>query len=342
MTDKNTPEYIKEYNKKYYTENIKMPDEPAWFKRKNKSLSDTTKNQYIKIIRRIHYIFSDKLNTDLEEVLNRIYSGDELSKREYTYIRTRLHYVNSKFIQKLEERYTNKTSLKVNLIPYTTLLSYLSEKKFFSDLHSDFSKYIVSLNKDYEIERDDNFINEEDKSKIITDFTTESIIDNFNKLNTNIEKVVYGIYTLIPPRRLEYLKVYSTTYTNKINDDKNYIVFKNKVPHSFIFQDYKTSKSYGRVDIQIPDELKRYIMDYVKEYKIKTKNLFIDMSPTKYIKLIKGVFNKVYGADISVRWIRMSYATYIDGLKISNNEKKHLALQMGHNLSMSSKYKKLL
>ena len=345
MTDKNTPEYkeyVKDYNKSYYINKIKLKEEPSWFKRRNKSLMDGTKTQYIKIIRRLHNVYSDKLNIDLEDVLNKIFSGGIIDARDYKYIKSRMHYMNSTFVDKLKEKYPNNTSLKVNLIPYTTLLSYLSENKFFEKLHTQYSKSIISLNKAYENERDDNFLSEEDKNKIITDFSKDTILSNMDKLDDLAEKIVYGLYTLIPPRRLEYLKVYVVPQSFKIKDEKNYLVLKKKVPEKFVFQDYKTSNSYGRVDIGVPDELKGYIQEYIAKHKVKSNTLFINMNITKYIRLIKSAFNKIYDADISVRWIRMSYATYIDKLNISNNDKKEICIKMGHSITMSGKYKKLI
>ena len=48
------------------------------------------------------------------------------------FIKKRMGYVNKKhFIKEMEKRYLNKTSLKVYLIPYTVLMSFLSKEKYF-------------------------------------------------------------------------------------------------------------------------------------------------------------------------------------------------------------------
>jgi len=60
------------------------------------------------------------------------------------------------------------------------------------------------------------------------------------------------------------------------------------------------------------------------------------------MRYIAKVFKEVYKSNISVRWLRISYATYINKLDISNNEKNKLAIAMGHSLEQSGKYKKLL
>jgi len=56
-----------------------------------------------------------------------------------------------------------------------------------------------------------------------------------------------------------------------------------------------------------------------------------------------SVFKKVYDVDgITVRFLRMSYATYINSLNISNNQRNDIAIQMGHNLNQSLKYRKII
>ena len=67
------------------------------------------------------------------------------------------------------------------------------------------------------------------------------------------------------------------------------------------------------------------------------------MNYNQFIKLIKITFKNVYDIDgITNRWLRISYATHIDSLNISNNEKKNIIEQMAHSVSQSSKYRKLL
>lgn len=339
QTDK-YKEYSKQYNKDYYNKN-KPDTEPSYVKRKEKGLTEKTKEQYLNIIIRIHKKFSNKPVVDLRNVIDGIFTGDKLNTYHYKHIKSKMNYLNRSFIKRLSEVYENKTSLKVNLIPYTTLLSYLSEDTYFNKLHMIYQKFIINLNKDYETEKDDNKVSDDDKSKIITDFSEETLLANIDKISGAFGKMLYGLYTLIPPRRLEYREVYLTT-NKKIDKDKNYLLIHKKKPTAFIFQDYKTSKTYGAVKVDIPEPLQIIISNYITEYKKKTGNLFIDMNVSSYIKFIKKTFKDIYDADISVRWIRISYATYIDKLNISNNDKRDIAIKMGHNLAMSSKYKKII
>ena len=221
-------------------------------------------------------------------------------------------------------------------------MSFLSKEKLFYKKYDILSKYIINLNKEYEEDRDNNVVDDKDKNKIITDYDEDTLYNNIEKIKSPIKKVIYGIYTLIPPRRLEYNKMILSQVSHKRDNETNYLVFRNTEPIKFIFNDYKTSKSYGNVEVSIPDRFKPIIKDYIKKNKKKKGDKFLDLNNNKFIKMIKETFKDIYNEDITVRWLRMSYATYLDGLKISNNEKQKIAIQMGHNIQQSSKYRKLI
>lgn len=333
-------DYMKEYRQKKKESEVV---EDVWIKRKQKKLSESTKQQYIKVILRVHQELSYFIHRDMGEILDYILSGNDLYEEHYKFIKKRMGYVNKKhFIKEMEKRYLNKTSLKVYLIPYTVLMSFLSKEKYFYNKYEFLSKYIINLNKEYEQERDNNMVDDKDKDKIIKDYDEESLYGNLDKLGTPIKKVIYGIYTLVPPRRLEYNKMVLSAISEKRNNETNYLVLRNKEPIKFIFNDYKTAKSYGTVESIIPERLRSIIRDYLKKNKKKRGDKFLDLNDNQLIKLVKETFNEIYGHEITVRWLRISYATYIDSLSLSNNEKQELAIKMGHNREQSSRYRKLV
>lgn len=333
-------DYMKEYRQKKKESEVV---EDVWIKRKEKKLSESTKQQYIKVILRVHQELSYFIHRDMGEILDYILSGNDLYEEHYKFIKKRMGYVNKKhFIKEMEKRYLNKTSLKVYLIPYTVLMSFLSKEKYFYNKYEFLSKYIINLNKEYEQERDNNIVDDKDKDKIITDYDEESLYGNLDKLGTPLKKVIYGIYTLVPPRRLEYNKMVLSAISEKRNNETNYLVLRNKEPIKFIFNDYKTAKSYGTVESIIPERLRPIIRDYLKKNKKKRGDKFLDLNDNNFIKLVKETFNEIYGQEITVRWLRISYATYIDSLNLSNNEKQELAIKMGHNRDQSSRYRKLV
>ena len=69
------------------------------------------------------------------------------------------------------------------------------------------SKYILDLNENYEMVRDDNIVDDKDRDKIITDYDKATLLANVEKLDNSLHKMIYGLYTILPPRRLEYTNV---------------------------------------------------------------------------------------------------------------------------------------
>ena len=308
-----------------------------------KKIKDTTKKQYISIILKLHHRFSPLLNQDLEEYLNKVFDGN-IDDYTIKYIKRTLNYVNYNFPKYLSDIYTNKNSLKVNLIPYVSLLSRLTNDAYLNKIYIFLSKYAIDLNKEYENARDDNEVADEDKNKIIIDYDKNTLNSNLDMLDSVYEKMIYALYTFIPPRRLEFSNMIIDTIMGKHrhNKENNYLIMKKKVPYMFIFQDYKTDRAYGRQEIMIPPELSVLILNYLKYYGNKTGDKFIRTTSNSFGKQISMIFSKIYNTDISLRWLRISYSTYIQSLNISNNEKKKLVLEMGHSPEQSTKYKKII
>ena len=347
----NYREYNREYQRKYrlikkQNKIAVKKDNETYEKRLNKPLTDGTKEQYIKIITRITNLNSVKIFRDLPEILDYVFSGKELQKYHYKYFKTKMQYtthINDRFYDYMKQQYPNKITLKVYLIPYVVLFGYLSQISYFKKKYEYFNQIIINLNNDYEKIRDDNAVSDEDKNKIITDYSDDTIMKNMDKLDTPLEKVIYGIYMLLPPRRLEFIQMYVTTNSARLDDDKNYLVLTKRFPTHFIFNNYKTSDTYGSQNITIPTPLRKIIHDYITSNKLKSGDRFLKMNYNQFIKLIKGVFKKVYDIDgITNRWLRISYATHISSLNISNNDKQNIVELMGHSVLQSSKYRKLL
>lgn len=310
-------------------------------------IKDATREQYIKIITRNHIMFATQANSDLDDILRRLFTDTAtMHNTDIDKIKRYLQYVNLSFPMHMREKYPNENSLKVYLTPYTKMLAILSTiDEGFKKKHEFYSKYIMDLHQKYEYERDHNEVSEEDANKIIRDFSTETIMSHLEKLDTNEQKLIFALYTLLPPRRLEYCGVVLITegVKYKMRNDTNYLIMKKKQPDRFVWNNYKTSDTFGRVEVQVPTELATLLLTYIKENKIKTHQAILDYKKANFVRIVTNIFNKVYeDANITVRWIRISYATYLNNLNISNNERQKIAIQMGHGVVQSSKYRKVL
>ena len=342
-------QYRREYMKAYRNKNKTLndtPHTPLWKRKGERVLSDNTKKQYIDTILRIQQKLLVNIHRDLEEVLNGLFSNKDINENDIKFIKKQMSYMfNRNFTTKMKEMYPNKTSLKIMLIPFTTLSSFFDDDRF-KKLYNHLSSFIIDLNKEYVVFRNDNEIDDADKDKIITDYSEKTILSHIEMLKMPIDKMVFALYTLIPPRRLEYYKVFIATETdyktNKLNNETNYIIKSKGKFIKFIWNDYKTASAYGKVEVMIPETLEAIINNYVKINKLKSGDLLIPLSRSNFLRYVKKVFKEAYKSDISVRWLRISYATYINKLDISNNEKNKLCIAMGHSVEESNRYKKLL
>ena len=315
---------------------IKSSNIAPSYTKTNYYLSDKSINQYQIIIERLHLKYTGKnLNYDIKNVF--IDKDINLLNN----ILYKMKYLNYKFIEKLKQDYPNQTTFKTYLIPIVKLLSYSDSAKY-NKLYKYYASYMIDSNNKYEKERNDNYISEENKNKIINDFSNETLLNNIEKLDDINDKLIYALYTFIPPRRLEYANLYIINKSQKMNNKDNYIVIYKYKPVKFIFQDYKTNRTFGVQSYDIPDELAKIIKKYIYKNKLKSGDKFLPYNEKYLSEVIGKIFYKIYGEKINLNYIRKSYATHINEMNISNNEKQSLALAMGHSLEQSMKYKKII
>lgn len=286
------------------------------------NLKNKTLETYIKKVKYIHKnILNENIDTNL--VINLL-----TNKHNY-----KLSYLNNNIlIDYLTSKYSNKNTIKSYLIPYNIICNNSNSDINFTDI-------INKINKDYEKQIDDNIINLKDKNKIILDYNIITLENNINSLENIEDKLIYALYTLIPPRRLEYSNMYIINNINQDNDNnKNYLLI-NETNSKFIFNNYKTNKTFKKQIIEITNiTLKNLINIYLKQ--INSDKLF-KYSSNNFGKKISSIFKEIYNEDITVRWLRISYTTYIRKENKSNNELKEISYKMAHSIQTNSRYNKI-
>jgi hypothetical protein len=315
---------------------IKSSNIAPSYTKQNYYLSDKSINQYQIIIERLHLKYTGKnLNYDIKNVFQ---NNDINLLNNILY---KMKYLNYKFIEKLKQDYTNEATFKTYLIPIVKLLSYSDSDKY-NKLYKYYASYMIDSNNKYEKERNDNYISEENKNKIITDFSNETLLNNVEKLDDVNDKLIYALYTFIPPRRLEYANMQIINKSGKMNNHTNYLVIYRNKPVKVIFQDYKTNRTFGKQEYEISEELSKIIKKYIYKNKLKSGDKLLQYNDKYLSEVIGKIFYKIYGEKINLNYIRKSYATHINEMNISNNSRSLLALAMGHSLAQSAKYKKII
>jgi hypothetical protein len=126
-----------------------------------------------------------------------------------------------------------------------------------------------------------------------------------------------------------------------IDDDYN--------PIKVIFSNYKTAKIYKTQEVIIADEIKDIIKSYLISKDIKINDYVIPLLTNKLLcycdsnfsKKIKDIFSNVYGANITNRWIRMSFASKNEKLLDSYNQFVDEAKMLSHSNKTHSQYFKV-
>ena len=197
-------------------------------------------------------------------------------------------------------------------------------------------------------------------------------IVKYNSANwTDEDRLIHGLYTLLPPRRLEYglLKLArkkTLPEAQKMDDQFNYIVTNKKNNPTFIILNrYKTDFKYGQYIINLSDsdmlplfnysKLVKLIIAFMKntnEPMVNGDEFFVNSKGNMYINS-KGDssfgsrINYVYretGKKISVDILRHSFITEFLSKGFSNltdNTLKNVATALGHSSAMLISYRKL-
>ena len=237
----------------------------------------------------------------------------------------------------------------------------------FEDSYDVYNKYLKKLYTDNAIQEGDktlkecnNWLKWEDilkivdvKGKMIKKMGINSTSDkqiNKNDFNILQEYIVLCLYSMIPPKRLEYgdckiipEKDYKTLGENE-KKDNCYLVVKSRTIKYFSFG-VNTLKSSIGIDkyqiIDIPKNLNS-VLNIWLNYN-KSKYLLLNekggiLGRNSLTKLLNRVFNP-YSKDISASMLRKIYISYMDKDDFIKNARKiERSRIMGHSVNTASKH----
>lgn len=253
-------------------------------------------------------------------------------------------------VHTLQGMYPNPKSLKSYINVITVITSHLKD---FQQVHQQLTRINIEINKRIQEKRDDNVLEDNDKDRIIP-LDKPTILKGLDALKDMREKLIFGLYSLQPCRRLEYrfMRITKETDKDKLDDDNyNYLVI--TPPYKFIFNNYKTNDKYGQQEIPVmDDDLINLIKKYITYYKLKVGDYLLGQTTDKnkviaepnFSNKLTQIFQKVYGIHTSLDYIRKSHIiAFLDQpKKLSNNEKKQFAEWMAHSTEEQTKYYKIV
>jgi len=153
-------------------------------------------------------------------------------------------------------------------------------------------------------------------------------------LNKLMDYVILCLYTYIPPRRLmDWSEFKLVNY----DDTVNYMTSK-----EFVFNSFKTKKSYGRQTVEIPSSLMTVLKKWRKVVLGRSEWLLFDTKGGKLSQPgLNQKLNKIFGKNLSVNMLRHIYITEVllkDAPKLTDLEEA--AREMGHSTDTQARYRK--
>ena len=316
-------------------------------------ISDNSISTYLSQFKKVYEYFTKsnvptKLKNELTKVL-------QLKKYESKYVTKELNFIRDtiKFINELKLRYPNPNSYKSHLNSIVAIIGRIKEMNKEYQLLAPVN---TGLAKSYSDDRDNNSVSVKNNLRIIN-FTPGNIKTMLKSITDIHQKAIFAVYTLQPPRRLEdfaAMKITTETDPQQLrNKNNNYLIIDhNNNPSQFIYNKYKTYKTFGQQVIDINKDLADILKQYIKTYKLKENNYLFGLSTdaskrqseSNFSKLVSSIFTKLYKCSISItnKWLRVSYATYLNTLNLTIKQRKEIALKMAHNFSTNLQYGKTM
>ena len=239
----------------------------------------------------------------------------------------------------------------------TSVLSLYKDKPTYKRAYNYYYDKMMEKAKDMKGERDtsekttkekDNWIDwkavcerHKEMGEAVSKFATAKNI-TAEQFSTLLHWVVLSLYTEVQPRRnQDYLDMFVVKkYTDEMPKDKNYLDLASK---QFIFNRFKTMKTYGQQKIAIPEGLMAVIQLYLKHHPMAKGNkkatefkflVFPDGTPLTAVNAITRILNRVFGKKIGSSMLRHIFLSS----KYDITDMKTDAAAMGHSVSEQKNY----
>ena len=232
------------------------------------------------------------------------------------------------------------------------LLEDLGERR--DKLHTTYKNKVANHEKSDK--QKENWLEWEDIQQVFKDLQNQVKalrlkVKNKQKTLSPAEKMIFqdylllGLFVLQPPTRNDYaeMKVLTRKEYNAMNETEkeasNYYIKDTKGKSSFIYNEYKTKKKYGKKERTVPQDLERIINAWLKIN--DTGYLLITRSGTPLTangitKHLTRIFKKEVGKNISSSMLRHIYLSSKYGEEVKS--KKEDAEGMMHSVDQQQDY----
>ena len=285
-------------------------DIKALFKEKRPNLSDSSINTYCSTLSNLH---------------KKIFGSKDIDLHNFGKVDEILHYLKD---IPINTRRTNLSALYV-----------ITENKKYRDAMMEDIETIKheTSNQNQSLKQKENSITQGELNKIYEKLKKRaSLLYKSKDLNVDDlmeiqDYIILSLYILIPPRRV---MDYTEFKIKNINRETDNYMDKN----AFVFNQYKTAKTYGTQKVEIPKELKSIIIKWIKHN--PTDYLLFNNQKNKLIgTTLTQRLNRIFGRNISVNAIRHSYLSekYQSSIEQNKNINEDMT-QMGSSIGQQQVY----
>lgn len=173
-------------------------------------------------------------------------------------------------------------------------------------------------------------------------------ISDPNSHSSYLPYVILSLYVLHPPVRADYANMFIYVSDDLVPDGitDNYCVIVTNP--RFVFQKYKTAKSYGVNVVPMNDEIHQILINWMginySDYLLTAYNPQLDefrpISENALVKRVYNIFTKYKNKHVTINTLRHSYVSYKARNDQHLKEKKMVAKHMMHSTSMAETYRR--
>jgi hypothetical protein len=329
-----------------------------------KKMTPTSINTNVKAISVVYrLVLNIPFENEVKTVITQILQGQKLSADEMRNVKKLMPMISNvdaviKLANQVQAKYKSQQSVRTNLTPFVNVLSRLGDA--YDKPYQQLTAITTKQAKNYSEERDENMVEEKDQGKIFNFNPNEvkKVIDE--RLTDTEDKALAACYALQAPRRLEDFQhmIITDEPVSRCNDARyNYLVLVDNIPSRFVYLKFKTAFEFGKQDFEVNADILPYLTNYLndkrfnflpitsKKYLFGTSKKERNKNLNNFSQPVSALFEKMYGENIGVRWIRASAATRINNRKdiqLNLRERKEYARRMAHSRATSEQYEKML
>lgn len=240
----------------------------------------------------------------------------------------------------IRDKYSTINSISTIVNSISSILKRIPMYRYIYDNIYNQLNDLIAKEKQRQIIDSENKLTEKEKSKFV-DWNT--ILSIEPKITDNEEKLLFYLYTQIPPRRIDDYSHLIFTHQPTVNEDNNkdnlVILQNNKT--KIILNHYKTFSTYGKyIMTDIPKKLNDAIITHIQNNKIANNDFIFKTGRNNFSKKVSSLFRKYLDIPINVNILRHSFITHILKKNLSTKKKQLIAQQMGHNMMMQDLYRR--